>query len=42
MAYAHQKVKITTWDKKGGNKLKIPKVKKLKKLDLWGLINGKK
>ena len=25
-----------------GNKLKIPKVKKIKKLDLWGLINGKK
>lgn len=30
------------WDKKGGNKIKIPKVKKIKKLDLWGLINGKK
>lgn len=42
MAYAHQKVKVTTWNKKDGNKLKIPKVKKIKKLDLWGLINGKK
>lgn len=39
MASASQKVKITTWDKKDGNKLKIPKVKKIKKLDLWGLIN---
>lgn len=42
MASASQRVKITTWDKKGGNKIKIPKVKKIKKLDLWSLLRGKK